>query len=393
MTPRFSRRSERLCAGSATRASGSLLLPVLATSGIGLLGSNTMPLFVGALLAGLSLDQAEVGLLASLELAGVAAGSLSVAPLATRASRRRLALAGIALAAVGFAGAALSPSLVWFGLARLVAGLGCGVVLAAGYAAASADPDPDRLFARVAFFGGAIAAVILFGLPRVIVAWGFRGGYWTLVALCGVAVPFLMRLPATSQAATRAAGRWPHLAAGAAALASITLFGVADQALWTFTERIGVSAGLTLEGVGTVLGVGTVTGLLGAVIAARLGVSRGRSLPVLLGLLGILAVRVGLAAAETPLAYASLQISWAIAFLFVTPYLLGTAAALDPAGRWAAAASAAVMAGTALGPAPAGLLMDRSGAPGLAGLLLFTSAASFAALAPVALWLDWRGRG
>ena len=52
---------------------------VSAATLIGMLGSNTMPVFVGALMEGLDLDAAAVGGLASLELAAVAATSLEAA--------------------------------------------------------------------------------------------------------------------------------------------------------------------------------------------------------------------------------------------------------------------------------------------------------------------------
>lgn len=368
-----------------------LLLGVLGTTGIGLLGSNTMPVFVGSLLEGFGLDESGVGLLGSIELSGVALGSLAVTPLVKRRSRRAMALLGVALAGAGFLTAFATGGASALGLARFGAGLGCGIALASGNAAGSAHSDPDRLFARVALFGGAISAVILGLLPLVVSAWGFRGGYLALTGICVLAVPLLVCLPPTAEASSRGAvERLPDRALGAATLVSITLFWLADQALWTFTERIGTGVGLSLEQVGAVLAGGTVVGLLGAVAASALGVSRGRTLPLALGLLGIGCVRVALTGAWSPVSYAALQLCWAATFLFAVPYTIGTAAALDSAGRWAAAASAVGMAGTALGPAPAGYLMAQFGPTGLAWFLLAASFASLAIMIPVSLALDRR---
>ena len=79
-------------------AGRTLVWAVLGTTGVGLLGSNTMPVLVGGLVDGLGLDTTAVGLLASLELLGVAVGGLLVVPFVARVSRRRMALLGSGLA-------------------------------------------------------------------------------------------------------------------------------------------------------------------------------------------------------------------------------------------------------------------------------------------------------
>ena len=104
---------------TAGAGSSRLLLALVATTGIGLLGSNTMPLFVGSLIAGFGIDEATIGLLASLELSGVALGALAVAPWAARMSRRTSGLVGLAIAAAGYLVTAGATNLVLFGSARL----------------------------------------------------------------------------------------------------------------------------------------------------------------------------------------------------------------------------------------------------------------------------------
>lgn len=379
--------------GSATRGAGSgaLLVAVLAATGIGLLGSNTMPILVGALIDGLGMDEGGVGLFASLELGGVALGSLGVAALAARISRRRAGLLGGAIAALGYAAAAAAPSAAPLAAARFVAGLGCGVAMAAGNAAAAAVDEPDRLFARVAFFGGGVAAVMLGLLPLAVGAWGFRGAYLCLAGVCVVALPLQALLPATAPARVgRRAPGLPAPAIGATALVAVGLFWLSDQALWTFTERIGIRVGLTRQEIGGVLAASTLVGLLGAAAAALLGTLRGRTLPLVLGLAGSLAVRVALANAATPLQYTALQLCWGTIFLFTLPYVAGTTAALDRQGRFAAAAGGVGMAGTAIGPGVAGLLMVSAGPAALGWFLLVASALSLALLTPVSRWLDRR---
>jgi hypothetical protein len=60
-------------------------------------------------------------------------------------------------------------------------------------------------------------------------------------------------------------------------------------------------------------------------------------------------------------------------FFFLVPYLLGTAAALDPAGRLAAASAGPFLLGVGLGPVAAGGLVGAWGYPAL-GWVGLTSA-------------------
>ena len=56
--------------------------------------------------------------------------------------------------------------------------------------------------------------------------------------------------------------------------------------IWSFSERIGVTLGLSMEQIGWILGFCGLSGLVGATIPTWLGTKYGRILPLVLGLLG-----------------------------------------------------------------------------------------------------------
>ena len=365
-----------------------MLAAVVATSSLGYLGSGLSPLFVGSLMNELQIDEAAVGWLGSAELSGFAVGALALAPFAARISRRGAATAGALVAALGFGCAAFASTTGDLAATRIVAGLGCGLTLAAGNAAAAAVEEPDRLFARVLLIQGALGAVSFFVFPLGLVRWGYSGGYAILCGSALLAVPLVQLLPLAPDRRDAASGPLPKRFHGSMFLLGIAIFYFVDQALWFFNERIGDAVGLSLSSIGIVLGLVSVAGLLGPVLANRIGASRGRMLPMCVGFVLTAVARLGLALADGPVGYVLANLVWTIAILFTVPYLFGLAAALDAGGRWVAAATAAGNLAIAGGPGVAGALLAEFGTSALAPFLLVGSIAGVAVALPVIRSID-----
>ncbi|MCZ8018471.1 MAG: MFS transporter [Novosphingobium sp.] len=128
------------------------------------------------------LSPERLGLLFSLGLGGMMAGSLLIAPLADRYGRRPVILACLAIATLSMCAAALSAGLVALGAARVVTGLAIGAILpcintmVAEYAAPRSRAMAVALmqagFAIGASAGGFLAVWLLaqFGWPAVFLA-------------------------------------------------------------------------------------------------------------------------------------------------------------------------------------------------------------------------------
>lgn len=370
----------------------TLLIAGVAAAGVALIGSNTVPLVVGAMIDGLGVGPQAAGLLAGVEIGGVAVGALLLAPLMATRSRRAVALCGAAIVL----GAELAsvrapyPALL---LPRALAGFGQGLVLAALNAALARSVDPDRLYARVAVIGGLLAAILLSLLPIPIERFAHVGAFVSLAALVACSLPFLLWLPRAPASVSSIdvpgrAGRARRFVL--ALLAGVLLQAVGQGSVWAFSERIGASIGMAGESIGRVLGVATLIGILGAGAAERLGTRFGRARP-LLAALGLTATSaLGIALAPNAAAFAAGQVGLAIAFLFGLPYLMGTAAGLDPGGRVAAAVGGASTVGNALGPTLAGPLVALVSLQALGWLAVACVAAAAALLVPVARALDQR---
>ena len=106
--------------------------------------------------------------------------------------------------------------------------------------------------------------------------------------------------------------------------------------IWSFSERIGVTLGLSVEQIGWVLGGTGLTGLVGAAFPTWVGRKYGRILPLVFSLLGIGACFIGTTYASEPVLYAVSLLGYGFFFGFNMPYAIGIIAAVDPQGRMSA---------------------------------------------------------
>jgi predicted MFS family arabinose efflux permease len=366
------------------------LLPcVVAALGAGLLGFNLLPLVVGALVDGAGLDAARAGQVGSLELAGMALSALVLAPRIGRFSLRGLALGAAVLAAAAHALSAQVEAFAALAALRGLAGLAEGAVVAAGNALIAASRDPDRFAARVEIVGGLAAAGLLVALPYAVVAGAHRGAYLAMAGIVCLCLPLIAAIPRRMPTARPPvslrgafAGRaLPVLLAG-------FLLTSGESAIWAFLERIGVEAGVPRTGIGWLLGGATVIGLAGAGLAAWLGTRLGRRGPFAFGIVAQAVACWLVVNAETPGPYVIATLGYSLAFFFVQPYLVGTAARVDRQGRVAAAYAGVVLVGGGIGPALGGALVGWHGAPALGWQLALASVGALLAILPLAAALD-----
>lgn len=365
-----------------------LLWCVVAAEGAGLLGFDTLPIVLGAVVDRVGLSEGHAGLIASLELAGMAASALLLAPRMGVLPLRALALAGAGLALSAHAASTLASGFAALAAARALAGLAEGALVAAGNALLATSVDPDRLAARMQIVAGLAAACVLSGLPHAVDVAGQRGAFGAMALLVLACVPILALIP---PAARVARSRPPtEITAGRAStvLAAAFLLAAGEGALWAFLERMGVRAGLSAASIGFVLGATTLVGLLGAGLAVWQGTRFGRRAPITAGIACQAASCWVVAHATTPGAYLAATLGYGLSFFFVQPYLVGTAAVMDPRGRIVAAYAGAGLVGAAIGPALGGALVQRFSYPALGWQLAVASAAAIALLLPVATQLD-----
>ena len=341
------------------------------------------PWLVGAVMSELGMPPFRAGLLVAIEYLAIAFAALASAPVIARLPPRGLAILGAALVLAGNIASLFPQSFVWLSAARTIAGIGGGLVMATGTALVAIAQIPDRTYGQVQMIGAVIGATTLFLCGYAVTAFGYRGIFALLATFCLLALPLLGFLPRTSigsltGSSSGANYRIPKLfGLGGATILAMLAYQTALGVGWGFIERQGTSLGISQAHLSLSFGIAALIGISGAGLATWINVRFGRSLPIAGGI-GLFAV-VLLSIFNTDsvplfhLLFTMVEILW----FFCLPFIFGVAASLDGQGRIAAAVSAAMLVGNALGPAIGGKVLDVWG---LAGVGQFSFAACLSAM-------------
>jgi predicted MFS family arabinose efflux permease len=366
------RRANRKVAMAESGESRISLTAMVLTNCLAVSSAPLMPLIVGALVTDLAFPETLAGLVISAEFAAIAIASLVIAAVARRIDRRRTA---VVAAAVIIVGSLLSMQAGTPGLlvpARILTGLGEGMLAATVSAAAAGARKPQKVYALMGLTVALYSMGLLLVVPSQLERFGAAGLFGTVVVVGVLILPLFRWFPRSAGSSDRPPqaktlrGRLGLAAFGLLALALLT---VGQSAIATYLERIGSGLGMSGQAIGNVLALAALVSLAGPASAHVLGNRVGPVPPFVGGglLLCVSAVTLGYATQHLP--YAVAVIATMTGLLFLMPYVLGNFAAMDPGGRIAAAAPAFATIGGAIGPAlGAGLLSLGMGYRGVAWL-------------------------
>lgn len=381
---------------TSRRGLGAALL----VSALAALPSQILPLVLGAMTDELGFDALETSWLASADLVGVA---LAAATGVLWVSRIDLYVAAVA-GAVAFLAGNLAVLLVldqggfWtLMLPRFVAGLGAGLMNAAAMAALGRHPNMERAF------GLNLVAVVLLASTSytALPAWLERSGIVTafvlLTSLGTVSLAVCVRwfpdtpVPGNTDGAPASRGDspppLPPLRTTVVGLASF-LFTASMMALWAYMERIGVSAGLSLVQVGSLMAFGFLASSATCFLASWQGNRYGRRLPLVISVMGMV---VALALLRGPdgggrywLYFGAGVLLYSSMWNYAIPFKSAVVARLDPHGRLLVLFVAVNSLAGAAGPVLGGFIA----ADGAYGRVVIWSGLAFALAVFVYVALD-----
>lgn len=338
----------------------------LAGAGVAWGALSYVALTIGVFVEGYGYSLDLAALLATVELSALALASMSGGYLLRGVSLRALAVAGAALASAANALTALGTSPLAVGVLRAAVGLGLGWLSAGLNTALSRTRDPERLFIGANFGCITLAAGFFYVMPMIYERLSYPAYFLAYGALCAACALFMGWLPSGTPD-----GPAPRSVDAGAGGARWGLFGAVSSiwlcysAVWALIERRGHDIGMSAEAIGASMGLGTLSGLLGAGAAAALA-GRVRPLPALIltsfttGL-----CYVWLAFCGGAVEYTAILCVWGVLFCPILAYAYAVGSEMDPSGALGRMIGGGVAISTALGPLVGARLQSLLGFSGV----------------------------
>ncbi|GGV64738.1 MFS transporter [Streptomyces massasporeus] len=344
--------------------------PLVALFTAGYLAPYLLPTTVGRLDSDLPLSATQAGAVGSALLLSSAAAGFVLASRVERLGARTLARLGLALALLGYGGAALTTAVPAVVAGAMVGGFGSGTATTVAATLIAGQRDPHRASTAGLLTVSALAGAVYLTVPHLGPGHGLP---LAAIALTALAVwPLTGSLPTGTPVAPARhdKARLPHARSGLLLAAAMVCWSLAQNSLWGVSGRIGLEqAHLGEATVGVVFALGLGAGLTGVLAAGALGARLGRAIPIGGGTV-LIAACIALSASATDLgSFAAGEIAWNTLYPVVLSYLIGLAASLDPRGRWAVLVGSASSLGTAAGPLTGSVLSAQAGFPIMGAVL------------------------
>jgi predicted MFS family arabinose efflux permease len=337
------------------------------------------PIVVGGLVEERGMTAQTAGYVIAAELTGMAVGIIPAAGWLDRLDWRVTARLSLAMLCVGNLVTGVTENYPLIIVERLLTGFAAGVVSAICAASLAHRPNPGR------WYGILVTTQLLFGglgmwiLPHLISRYGLGATFFFLAAsafLLLVLIPFLQRGP--DAPADHATVSSESRTATAFVVPAVFLYFVGVNGVWIYLDRLGVQLGLSFVAVGDILAFSSLFAVLGAVCAAAVGERVSAAVNCALGLFATICSLAWSLYVHGERDYRLFICAFAFAWSYSWPYLLAVPAKIDPGGRLALKANAAIWAGLAAGPVAAARLYTIH--PGVHGTIVVAIACVASAL-------------
>nr|WP_246781329.1 MFS transporter [Rhodoblastus sphagnicola] len=356
------------------------------------------PFVVGGLIEELHFSATRMGVWSMTEMLAYAAAMFLLTPRAGRLSLPALACVAALLAATGQILSAVLDSYVLLVLLRVATGTGFGLLNTAVNVFAARTKNPDQAISFAMAIQTALFAAMGFALPKAGELAGRPGMFLALGVFVLALIPFMLLQPSGAPGRRPAPGLapsrqpWPSLRHSLPMLAATALFTFGSLAIWPFTERIGLAAGIDRAGFGALTSLSNVLGFVACVGGGLLGARFGRTGPALLFLLASGAACFVQAAPPNAQAFAIAFVANYALWFLAYPALIGAACALDPVGRLPTLCTASWLLSQAAGSVLAGAAGDAGNYAAIGWLGLICCAGAAAVFLCVSLPLDRAAR-
>lgn len=328
-----------------------------------------LPLLVGSMVDYFNVTEREAGFVATAELTGGVVGTLLISLILKKLNWRVAALAGLTILAGANCLSILFNDFISLCIIRSVSGMAEGAILVMAYSAIARVGNQELVWSYIAFGWYAYSILAFYLFPFIFERWGAQGGYVALAVTNFIAIPFLRWFPAGNESMKKEVSHLNDVSVApelqnwwaVVGIISALLFYVGMGAVWTYLDRIGIAAGISVPIISTALIISSFSGIGGACLSAWIGTGFGRGSALFFGctvfLFGTFMLMDADEFSSYTIAISLMQFAWS----FMTPYLLGILTHVDSSGRVIAFATVMQLGGLAAGPFLAALLLSDEG--------------------------------
>lgn len=364
---------------------GGPLVVICLTYAVAALACNVAPTYVSTLIDGYGLSETRSGLVATLDMLGMAVTGFVAGPFLAGVGRRRLLGAGTVLFLLGNVLSLLFDGFGGLVATRLLAGIGAGLLLVFGNTLAATTSNPTRSYGLATMTATVAGAVMFMVTPPLQGPLGHTA-LFLLMLLLGVVVALFVPRESTERltvAETVVEGE--RLSGGLLRLLSIsaTVMMLVQAAYYAFAQQAAEDAGVSTGAAGTALSIGYIGGIATSALAAWLGNCWGRWKPVAVGMAVQAAASVVVLMGPTPALVLGALVVQSSAVFFGIPYLLSLNAEADTSGRFSNVGVGLFFLSLAIGPFLGGLVVDAAGYGGVAVAVIVGTLAGLIVLVPV----------
>jgi DHA1 family inner membrane transport protein len=339
----------------------------------------------------LHVSVSHAGLLITAFAIGMIVGGPSMALATLRLPQRQTMVLSLAVFALGHVVAAFSSSFTVLLIARVVTALATGAFWAVGFVIATAAAGPGNSTRAVSVMMGGLTLANVVGVPIGSLAGqftGWRGPFWALAVLSGLAAVFVGRFIPTlerrAEVSVRAEVRALRQGRLWLALTAAVLIMGGVLATYTYiTPLLTDRAGIAQSVVPLVLIAFGVGALGGNTIGGRLGESRPMTTTITAAAATALTLLLLIPLSDSPVAAVALVFLMALTGFTVNPVVTSLAVrfAGDAPTLTSALTTSAYNTGIAIGSAIAGTALDSS--LGLTGPALVGTVSAALTLLPL----------
>ena len=327
---------------------------------------------IDAIILSFKSTNTAAGLVASVELASIAAGNLTFARLTTRMPTQRTFFLGICTVVSLNLASVIVPSTEWLMACRIPAGFALGAVVATVMATAGRSQNPEITFGVINSMVGVMGVLIAYVLPRALhlhevlpplISLSKVDGLYLVYALCSFcALFFVLSTPRTEPVDDlEVTGDKPKLRIGWIGLVGLGVIFFGHGTLGLFIVKVGRSIDLSAEVIGYVFMVGSMIGIILPLVSGYIGARTPAMLPIGVILLAIVISALALSNAGSPVEFFIAAPIFAMLPIAIMPIFLGCLSRVDPTGSLAGAHAAFVLMGGAVAPFAGGALADMGG--------------------------------